>query len=539
MNNYYENQENPIIELNHKIMKQVKNNLYFKHKALSPAIYRMPIVMNMDMPGVMGTDASNIYVSPMSLIFKYKENPTLINRTYLHMLFHCIYMHPFLPMRKDIDTSVWNLALDICAEAAVLRLEPEPLPEDGKKKEVIEKMKSNVKLFLPELVYKELQQLLGSGQYTHEELSKIFELDVHIWIDGDSEDGQGGGNQGKKSSKSKNKKSSKKSKKNKNGKKDDKDDEDDGDGNGDGDNEDEDDDGDNNDGDGNGSGDDDDDNEGDGDDGDGDGDGDDDNGENESEQDGSSGSSSRSQQEKQQEWRDVSQQISADLQSFHKQRGDKAGDFAKEIDYLTADKMDYEEFLKQFAVMDEKMMVNMDEFDYMYYTYGLSMPGEKKKLLIEPLEYKETKVVKEFVIAIDTSGSVQGELVKKFLNKTYSILKDCENFASKVNIHIIQCDASIQNDTKIENKEQMEEFMQHMKLYGFGGTDFRPVFEYVDDLIKKKEFTNLCGLLYFTDGYGVYPTKPTPYKTAFVFMEDYNRRDVPPWAMQIDWKNEC
>lgn len=38
-------------------------------------------------------------------------------------------------------------------------------------------------------------------------------------------------------------------------------------------------------------------------------------------------------------------------------------------------------------------------------------------LLIEPLEYKEDKVIKDFVIAIDTSGSCAGELVKKFLNK--------------------------------------------------------------------------------------------------------------------------
>ena len=55
-------------------------------------------------------------------------------------------------------------------------------------------------------------------------------------------------------------------------------------------------------------------------------------------------------------------------------------------------------------------------------------------------------------------------------------------------------------------------------------------------LSKNKEFDNLCGLIYFTDGYGTYPTKPTPYKTAFAFLEDYNNReDILAWAMSVFW----
>ena len=73
-----------------------------------------------------------------------------------------------------------------------------------------------------------------------------------------------------------------------------------------------------------------------------------------------------------------------------------------------------------------------------------------------------------------------------------------------------------------------------MKLHGFGGTDFRPVFQYVDTLIDKKEFQNLKGLIYFTDGYGVFPSKKPPYETAFVFIDDeYNNYDVPPWAIKL------
>ena len=76
--------------------------------------------------------------------------------------------------------------------------------------------------------------------------------------------------------------------------------------------------------------------------------------------------------------------------------------------------------------------------------------------------------------------------------------------------------------------------MESLTLYGEGGTDFRPAFEYVDELIRKGEFTDLRGLIYFTDGYGIYPRKMPEYQTAFVFMqEDYRDVDVPAWAMKL------
>jgi predicted metal-dependent peptidase len=56
----------------------------------------------------------------------------------------------------------------------------------------------------------------------------------------------------------------------------------------------------------------------------------------------------------------------------------------------------------------------------------------------------------------------------------------------------------------------------------------------VDNLVKKKEFKNLKGLIYFTDGYGMFPAQKPDYDTAFVFVEDeYNNPDVPPWAIKL------
>ena len=97
----------------------------------------------------------------------------------------------------------------------------------------------------------------------------------------------------------------------------------------------------------------------------------------------------------------------------------------------------------------------------------------------------------------------------------------------------------MQEAVKITSQEEFENYIKNMKLCGFGGTDFRPVFELTDKLIKEKEFTNLKGLIYFTDGFGEFPKKKPDYETAFVFIDDEeNNYDVPSWAIKLVLKPE-
>ena len=231
-------------------------------------------------------------------------------------------------------------------------------------------------------------------------------------------------------------------------------------------------------------------------------------------------------------WKDIAERMQTDLETFSRQRGDRAGNLVQNLRAVNREKYDYTAFLKKFAVLGEAMKVNDDEFDYIFYTYGMKLYGNMP--LIEPLEYKEVKRIREFVVAIDTSGSVSGELVQKFMQKTYNILKQEESFFRKINLHIIQCDADIQEDAKITSQEEFDRYLDTMQLRGFGGTDFRPVFSYVEELRRAKEFRNLKGLIYFTDGYGVFPEKKPDYPTAFVFVnERYEIPDVPPWAIKL------
>ena len=132
------------------------------------------------------------------------------------------------------------------------------------------------------------------------------------------------------------------------------------------------------------------------------------------------------------------------------------------------------------------------------------------------------------------TGSTSGEMVQAFINKTYNILKQQESFATRINLYIIQCDADIQEAVNITSQEDFDKYLNDFKIKGLGGTDFRPVFQYVDELIAEKKLTNLKGMLYFTDGIGVYPEKAPEYESAIIFIDDeYNDYDVPPWAIKL------
>jgi len=232
------------------------------------------------------------------------------------------------------------------------------------------------------------------------------------------------------------------------------------------------------------------------------------------------------------QWEQVAQQLQVDLETFSRQMGDRAQGLMQNLTAVNREKYDYASFLKKFASRGEVMQINDDEFDYIFYTYGLAV--YQNVPLIEPLEYKDVKRIKEFVIAIDTSGSVSGALVQGFVQKTYNILMQQQNFFSKINLHIIQCDAVIQEDVQITNQEEFERYLANMTLKGVGGTDFRPVFRRVDEMIRDHQFTNLKGLLYFTDGEGIFPEQQPDYQTAFVFLrDDYKEPQVPAWAIKL------
>lgn len=236
--------------------------------------------------------------------------------------------------------------------------------------------------------------------------------------------------------------------------------------------------------------------------------------------------------ERQKEWKEENEKLQTKMETFAKEASEDAEALAEQVRVENRTRYNYKKFLRKFSVLKEEIQVDPDTFDYIFYHYGMEMFGNVP--LIEPQETKEVHKVEDFVIAVDTSMSCKEELIRKFLEQTYSVLSESESFFRKICVHIIQCDDKVQSDVVIHNQEEMERYMEQFEIHGFGGTDFRPVFGYVNKLIAKKAFRRLRGLIYFTDGYGTFPAKKPLYETAFVFLkEDYSDVDVPAWAMKL------
>ncbi len=209
--------------------------------------------------------------------------------------------------------------------------------------------------------------------------------------------------------------------------------------------------------------------------------------------------------------------------------GSVAGDRFDAIANIQKAKHDYRSYLQQFAQWQEAMETDPDSFDYSYYTLGMELFGDMP--LIEQLEYREGHRLQQFVIAIDTSGSVKNDTVRRFLEEAYAILDEKENFFDKMEVWIIQCDCVIEDVVKITCRREWEHYLQNLRVIGRAGTDFRPVFKYIEKQQAQGEMTKLKGMLYFTDGDGAYPREEPPYQCAFAFLHKTPAMGlVPSWG---------
>lgn len=413
-------------DIGSSILRAARDELYlgmrFLDVALSSFIYQMDGSVS-----PFGTDGAVMYFHPAQLGGLYKENRILVNRGYLHMVFHCIFRHFGKPR---IEKRLWNLSCDIAVEHMIDGIYHRSVRYSRSllRRETYRLLEKEKKTLNAERIYKILkEEFLKEKELA--QLEKEFYVDDHKYWANQQPDRKPNPLMSKK-------------------------------------------------------------------------------------------------------WGDISDGIETDLETFSRESGEQDGDFLDQLKIENRERYDYREFLRKFAVFREELTVDPDSFDYNFYTYGLSLYGNMP--LIEPLETREVKKVSEFVIVIDTSMSCSGELVQRFLEETYGILSDSGNFFQKVNIHIIQCDEKVHSDVKITSREELQDYMDSLELYGDGGTDFRPAFAYVEELMEKREFENLKGLVYFTDGYGLFPAKMPPYRTAFVFMEQEPEDvDIPAWAMKL------
>ena len=537
-------------DLGSRILNQSRYELSLSMRHLARALDRLPYEMDFNTQR-MGTEGERIHFHPEFIFQLFMESPQKLNRLYMHSLLHCLFRHMF--KNEDKKEELWNMACDIHVEYVLDSLDVDLLkrPAGEYRENTFQRLEEKIKTLSAERIYQYLEEA-DLDYDAWERLEREFYKDDHVFWkvidreDAPGEEGEGDGDgaplpmpedftpndspsQDSKPSEdtsAQNGASSEgESKEEKNQEAGNQEPENRGS-----------------------------ENQG------------DENQESEnrgaenpdSENQGEGSSSGEKQEEKREaerkpkeqeqreereakkkrdelakEWEDISKRTEQEIEHSSKEKQEEQGSLAWFLRLEQKKYTDFRDFLRRLSVDREEMEVDLDSFDYGYYYYGLEQYGNMP--LIEENEYREGRKLQELVIAIDTSHSTKGEMVKGFLEETAGILKQKDAFFQKVKVHILECDDELRKDICLENVEDLEQYSKNFAVKGGYGTDFRPVFRYVSDLQKRGELKNLKGLMYFTDGKGRYPKEAPPYVTAFVFPkgEDIDDDNVPFWAMKL------
>jgi len=189
------------------------------------------------------------------------------------------------------------------------------------------------------------------------------------------------------------------------------------------------------------------------------------------------------------------------------QKSKRQGNLPKDLEIVVPEyfshKVDWREFLYGHIATHAKTSYAFTPPNMKFLYRGIYLPSMSSDLL-------------RVVVAVDTSGSVDEALLATFLAEVNSIMQQYPNYE----IELITADAKIHSAKTFLPGEPLV-----YKVSGGGGTDFRPVFEYIDMYL---DYPTL--LLYFTDGDGTYPKKEAAYDVLWVMPEE---KEVPFGEMVI------
>jgi predicted metal-dependent peptidase len=124
----------------------------------------------------------------------------------------------------------------------------------------------------------------------------------------------------------------------------------------------------------------------------------------------------------------------------------------------------------------------------------------------------------DLVVAIDTSGSIRMTEMEEFLSEV-SALKG----QMRARVTLLACDSDIAGDAPWVF-EPWEEFTCPAKLKGGGGTDFRPVFDWLQQTHQQPEL-----LVYFTDADGPFPKVEPNFPVIWLV----KGKEPVPWGQRI------
>jgi predicted metal-dependent peptidase len=154
------------------------------------------------------------------------------------------------------------------------------------------------------------------------------------------------------------------------------------------------------------------------------------------------------------------------------------GNMKRFIDRLTNPKVDWRAVLRRFVTETAKNDFCWTRPARKFIGQGICMPSL----------YSEA--MGEIVVAIDTSGSIDGPTLTAFGSEIQAIVDNARPAKT-----VIYCDSAVNHVDVFDPGEPL-----HFDMHGGGGTDFRPPFEYV----KEHGLHPVC-FVYLTDMYGPFP----------------------------------
>ncbi|BAO45384.1 vWA domain-containing protein [Thiolapillus brandeum] len=186
------------------------------------------------------------------------------------------------------------------------------------------------------------------------------------------------------------------------------------------------------------------------------------------------------------------------------QAGKMNGAMARMIDHLLQPRLPWRMLLARY-------MTSMARDDYSYMRQSRRSQGDA---ILPSLHSSQVDVV----VALDTSGSIRDSDIHEFLSEV-SALKG----QMRARVTLIPCDAHIAEGAPwiFEPWEEME---LQAEISGGGGTDFRPVFQWVEEQGMKPEI-----LVYFSDLQGQFPELAPSYPVLWLV----KGKEKPPWGQRI------
>jgi len=174
------------------------------------------------------------------------------------------------------------------------------------------------------------------------------------------------------------------------------------------------------------------------------------------------------------------------------------------LDELTRPALPWQTILADFVQRTARNDYSWQRINRVHAQRGIFMPG---------VQSNELPAV---VVAVDTSGSIDQETLAAFTGAVSDILATYQTVA-----HVVFCDSHVQ---RVDEYRSEDLPIRWNDAPGGGGTDFRPVFDWIE-----KEGIEPAALVYLTDGYGSFPADEPDYPTIWAMTTDYD----PPFGETV------